>query len=256
MKTSIFTALLLTSVRAQPLPVVPMQTNDPDQLARSLREKKPLMAMRDCNALNLWECDPGDPTRVTDISVRWVQLDADPELEAIIVTEANSENTYAAFVFNKQGAWNLVGSFFDRHWSSDGQELIRVRKLTEDSPVLLLVNRDLGGMGSSILTTEAFQPREGKLWPVLMIVNKEDNLFPSPNVQRQHVLASPTRLVIHTVREEPPGRVIHNVCEVWQWDAAKHAFVQVVNEQMKYCNPRTGTPIAGKSFWAGLPVYP
>ena len=68
--------------------------------------------MQDCKALDLWECHPDDPTRVTDVSVRWVQLDDDPELEAIIVTQAKSENTYAAFVFDKKGTWSLVGSFY------------------------------------------------------------------------------------------------------------------------------------------------
>jgi hypothetical protein len=255
MKALIFATLLLSTLRAQPLPVIPMQTNDPDQLAQSLREKKP-MPTGDCKALDLWECHPGDRRRVADISMRWVQLDDDPELEAILVTEANAENTYAAYVFDKQGTWNLVGSFWDRQGTGDGQGLIRVQKLTEDSPTLLLVNRDLGGSGSVILTTEAFQLREGKLWPVITITDKEEDLFPSPSVRRQEVLSSPNRLVIHTVREQPPGRVVQNKCKVWRWDVTKHVFVTVANDQTEYCDPKTGKPIKGKSSWAGLPVYP
>ena len=54
--------------------------------------------------------------------------------------------------------------------------------------MLLLVNRDLGGSDSSILTTEAFQLRTGKLWPVITITNKEEDLIPSPGVVRQQVL--------------------------------------------------------------------
>jgi len=233
-----------------------MQMDNPDELARSLRDKKPLMPAPDCRALDLWECHPDDPTRVTDISVRWVQLDDDPELEAIIVTEAKSENAYAAYIFDKKGTWNLVGSFFTRRWSLDGQELIRVQKLTEDSPALLLVNRDLGGSGSAIFTTEAFQLRGGKLWPVLTIKSKEENLFPSPRVERQEVLASAGRLVIHTVQEQPPGRVVQNECEVRRWDAVKDVFVPAANERATYCNPKTGQPIAGKSFRIRLPQYP
>ena len=256
LKTLFFAAFLASTLRAQPLPLIPMQTDNPDQLARSLRDKQPLMPMRDCKALDLQECHPDDPTRVTDISVRWVQLDDDPELEAIILTEAKSENTYAAFVFDKQSRWNLVGSFFASRWSLDGQELIRVQKLTEDSPMLLLVNRDLGGSGSSILTTEAFQLREGKLWPVITITNKEEDLFPSLGVEHQQVLASSHRLVIHTVREKPPGRVVENECEVRRWEVAKHAFVPAANEQVKYCNSKTGEPVTGKSFRIALPLYP
>jgi hypothetical protein len=254
MRTFIFAMFLLSTLRAQSLPVVPMQTKDPDQLAQSLREKKP-MPIGDCVALDLWECHPDEPMRVTDISMRWVQLDEDPELEAILVTEAKVENAYAAYIFDKQGTWNLVGSFFDRR-ARDGQDLIRVQRLTEDSPPLLLVNRDLGGSGSMILTTEAFQLRQGKLWPVIDFTDKEEDLFPSPSVQRQEVLSSPSRLVIHTVREEPPGRAVQNECEVRRWDATKHTFVLVTNEQKEYCDSKTGRPIRGKSSWAGLPVYP
>ena len=255
MKILMLATLLLPMARAQSLPVVPMQTNDPEQLAQSLRRKAPI-AIGDCNALDLWECHPDQPRRITDISMRWVQLDEDPELEAILVTEAEAENAYAAFIFDKQGAWNLVGSFFDRQWTRDREELIRVQKLTQDSPSLLLVNRDLGGSGSVIFTTEAFQLREGKLWPVITITGKEENAFPSPSVRRQQILSSPSRLIIHTIREEPPGRVIQNKCEVRRWDAARHAFISVANEDVEYCDPKTGKPIKGKSSWVRLPVYP
>src|SRR5260370_35732114 len=111
MKTLVCAALLLNELSGQSLPVRPMQM-DPDQLARSLRTREPLIPATDCHALDLRECNPDEPARVTDISLRWVQLDDDPELEAILVTEAKAENTYAAYVFDKQGMWNLVESFF------------------------------------------------------------------------------------------------------------------------------------------------
>ena len=63
------------------------------------------------------------------MSVRWVQLDEDPELEAILVTEAKAENTCAAYIFDKRGAWNLVGSFFGSNWQADGQDLIRIEEV-------------------------------------------------------------------------------------------------------------------------------
>jgi hypothetical protein len=226
---------------------------DPDQLLRSLRDRQPPMPPTDCAALDLWECHPDDPVRPTDVSLRWVQLDDDAELEAIIVTEAKEEWAWAAYVFDYHDTWNLVGSFFCRR-CRHANDLIRVQKLTEDSPPLVLVNRDLGGSGSSILMTEGFQVREGKLWPVFRVTGKQDDLFPFPHVQRQQVFASETRLVVHTVDEKPPGRVIKNECEVWRWDG--RAFASVAAEFTKYCDAKTGKPIPGKSFWAGLPVYP
>ena len=148
MRTVLFAALLLAKLSAQPLPVVPMET-DPDQIALSLRERKPLMPIADCNALDLWECHPEEPARVTDISLRWVRLDSGAELEAVLVAEAKAEMSFVAYVFDKGTTWNLVGKFFCRQERCDPNTLIRIQKLTEDSPPLLLCYRDLAGCGKT-----------------------------------------------------------------------------------------------------------
>lgn len=245
--------LVLGVVGAQPLPVTPLQTSDPEQLAKDLREKKPI-APSDCQALELWECQPDVAWRVADISIRWSQLDDDPELEAIVVAEASAEIGFAAYVFDQRGTWNLVGSFFDRR-ARDGEGMVRVHKLTADSPPLVLITRDLGGSDSSIFTTEAFQLREGKLWPVVHITDREEVQIKGPWIRRQQVFASKNRLVIYSRREEPPGRVVEKKCEVRRWDVGAHTFVAVPSENAEYCEK--GRPIRGKSFVSGgFPVYP
>src|ERR1039457_6680537 len=227
---------------------------DPDQLARGLRDKDPTFPTGDCQALDLWECHPDDPKRITDISIRWVQLDDDPELEAILITK--EESTYMAYVFDKQGtAWNMVGSL-SCYRACDANRFIRVQKLTEDSPTLLLCYRDLGGMGSTLMTTEAFQLRRGKLWRVFEIDDFSDVLFPSEVIRTQSVLASRDRLVIHTIREQPPGHRVRSSCDVWRWETSKHTFVQFPAERLKYCDPQTGNPIAGKAFPTPFPIHP
>jgi hypothetical protein len=252
-KTTLFFALALVRyANAQALPVVPMQM-DPEQIAHSLRERSPLMPTADCRALDLWECHPDEPARVSDISLRWLQLDDDPELEAVLVTDAKEEDSFAAYVFDKQDQWRIVGSFFCRSGRCDPQELIRVQKFTEDSPPLLLVNRDLGGSGSSLQTTEVFQLRDGKLWPVMQIGDRTEVIFPPAFVERQRVLASPDRIVIEAVREQPPGRVVSTKCEVRRWDAQTHLFVPAAGEQANYCDAKTGKPVPGKSFPVLLP---
>jgi hypothetical protein len=258
MKTLLLTALLLTELSAQSLPVVPLQM-DPDQLARSLRERMSLMPEADCKALEILECQPNTSARVMDMSVRWVQLDNDPDLETVFVVNAPSGIGYGAYVFDKQRTWNLVGSFFCRDPRCDGDTIMRVEKLTEDSPPLLLYYHDLGGIGSgsTLLTTEGFQLRGGKLWPAFEVTNYEEAFFATPLfARRRRVLASPNRLVIHTIREEPPGQLVQNRCEVWRWDAERYAFVPVANEQTTYCDPETGKPLAGKSHLTRLPGYP
>jgi hypothetical protein len=184
-------------------------------------------------------------------------LDEDPELEAVLVTEEEAADRFAAYVFDRRGAWNLVGSFFCRRLRCDGNTLIRVQKLTEDSPSLLFCFRDLGGSDGTILTTEAFQLRGGQLWPTFEVTNYEVVfLFTPPRAKKQRVLASPNRLVIHTIREEPPGQVVENKCEVWRWNPLKYTFVLVVDEQATYCDPKTGIPIEGKSHLSRLSANP
>ena len=46
MKILIFAVFLLSTLRAQPLPVIPMQTNDPDQLAQGSPVEKSRAAGR------------------------------------------------------------------------------------------------------------------------------------------------------------------------------------------------------------------
>jgi hypothetical protein len=228
---------------------------DPDQLFRSLRETQPVMPTADCLALNLSECHADYPRRVTDVSLRWVQLDDDPELEAVLVIEAEAEDRFEAYIFDKQNTWNLVGSFSCRRLRCDASSLIRVQKLTEDSPPLLLCYRDLGGSGQVLLTTEGFHLRGGKLWPAFQVKTYEESPFAHPHSESQRVLASHTRLVIDTIREVPPGGKVRNSCEVWRWEPVKYKFVQVPGERAEYCDPKSGKPILGKSFPTGLPIH-
>jgi len=250
MKTLTFFVLSI-NLNGQVSPGVAMQM-DPDQLALSLRNREPVMPPADCHALDLWECHPDEPTRMRDISLRWVQLDDDPELEAILVAKATAEMSNVAYVFDKQGTWKLVGSFFCRDNRCDVNSLIRVRQLTDDSPPLVLCERDLGGSGSTNVTIEAFQLRGGKLWSALEVTKYGGSPWPLPQTTRQQVYKSSNRLVIHTVEEQPPGKIRKNTCEVLSWSEANHTFVPVARERVKYCDPRTGIPIAGKSFLAGL----
>ncbi len=129
-----------------------MQTG-PDQLARSLRDAAPLIPAADCGALDLGACSAEWPKPVEDIWVRWVQLDNDPELEAVLVLRADAEWTHLAYVFDRQRKWNLVGSFDCYRHYCDPNNLVRVQRLTLDSPPLVLVYRDEGGSGTVTLVT-------------------------------------------------------------------------------------------------------
>lgn len=156
--------MLMAYATAQPLPVKSMSMA-PDQIAQSLRTGQPAMVPSDCDALDLWECTKDERKRVTDISLRWVQLDSDSDLEAILVLATPAEMGNVAYVFDKQDTWKLVGSFFCLSNRCNVNTLVRVQQLTDDSPPLLLCYRDLGGSGSSIQGIEGYGLRDGRLWP-------------------------------------------------------------------------------------------
>jgi hypothetical protein len=228
----------------------------PDQSARSLRDAAPLIPAADCSALDLSECNAQAPKPVRDIWVRWLQLDDDRELEAVLVMEAEAEWTHMAYVFDRQGKWNLVGSFSCYRHYCDPHNLVRVQRLTLDSPPLVLVYRDEGGSGTVTLVTHGFQLRGGKLWPAIDIYNYEQTPFVKPYKQREAVFAHENRLVVQTLREQPPGAREQSSCRVLGWDTAKHAFVEIPEDRARYCDAQTGKPIAEKSHWTGLPFHP
>ncbi len=236
-------------------PVTPMSMS-PEELASSLRNAAPTMPQKDCRALNLWECVAGAATRVRDISLRFVQLDDDPELEAILVTEARAERTHMAYAFDRHGAaWNMVGAFSCNRRPCNVESLVRVEKLTADSPPLLLYYSDVGGSGSMIMLTTGFLLRQGKLEQVWDFVNCSASLFPVETERRQFAFANNRHLVVHTI-EQQKGRPEHHACLVWRWDSQYRRFCEDSKELGQFCDPKTGRPIPGRSYPTELNACP
>lgn len=243
-----------TALSAQPdLKVVPLQS-DPESIARAFRGASPGIPIEDCHALELSECLPGAAIRSSDVSLRWINLDDDPGLEAILVVDGPAElRAKLALVFDKREKWNLVGSFLCTRLWCETEGLIEVQQFTKDSPRLLLLTRELGGSTGGLVMTEIFQLREGKLWPVLQVRDDTQAEYPGPRFrERRYLLASDDRIVIHTVHEQPPGREVSHKCEARRWDAAMHTFVTAA-DQASYCDPKTGKPIPGKSYQVFFP---
>jgi hypothetical protein len=239
---------------AGPLPVVPMKT-DPEKLAHSFLAQ-PAPPYSDCDTSVVEACPGEGFNRATDVTLRWAQLDEDPDLEAILITgPLLAPSVSFVYVFDHQGtAWNEVGAFMCFR-QCEVNDVIRVQKLTDDSPPLVLFYRDLGGSGSTIMTTTAYWLSEGKLWPALEITNFQWAGLPPPErTEHRTVLASKDRLVIHTLAKRQ-GRV-RNTCEVRRWDARGREFVAAPADRSEYCDTRTGKPIPGKSHATGLPVGP
>ena len=242
MRTVLLALVFVFAVSGAALPVIPFQL-DPEQVVRSLRDHRAVMPAADCTALRIWACHPEDPRRVKDISLRWVQLDTDDALEAIVIGEGEAERSNFAFIFDKTTTWNLVGSFSCRTYRCDVDRMIRVRQLTEDSPPLLIHYQDLGGSGMVIFTNQAFHLRGGRLCPAFEVVTYDYFPLADPRMVIRRVGASARCLVIHTMTEKPPGTSPQHSCEVWQWDARRYSFLPNAAERGKYCDGTSGKPI-------------
>jgi hypothetical protein len=221
---------------AEALPVVPLEWT-PDQIAESLRTTKPLMPVGDCKALNISACNREFPQAVSDISIRWVQLDDDPELEAVIVAEAKAEWTYFALVFDWHGRWNLVGAI-PCHRACESRAFVQIRKLTDDSPVFLILNQELGGSGALRAYT-GYQLRAGKLWRVFEF----DRFFASTVREGEvRIFVAGNRLILRTTLREPPNGPAKHSCAVQRWDAKEFRFVAAPAETKSLCASQAGRP--------------
>ena len=217
---------------AEALPVVPLQFT-PDQIALSLRTTKPPMPPADCHALGIQACNAEFPEAVADISIRWVQLDDDPELEAIIITQAKVEWTYYALIFDWNRTWNLVGSI-RCHRRCDSPEFVRVQTITNDSPTFVLIHRDLGGSDHVILTTNGYHLRGGRLWPAFEFERE----FNSNTRQRTlRINRHENRLILRATS------TAKHTCSVLRWDSKTFRFVDVPSETKSLCTQQIGTQI-------------
>ena len=251
--TSLYLALLgVVAYGAEPSPVVAMQWS-PDQIALSLRTTKPPMPAADCAALGVFACKLSYPEASPDVSIRWVQLDDDPELEAVIVANMKAEWDYFAFVFDRKQTWNLVGKMrCERHCYTEGNGFVQVYKLTENAPIFLVVRRDLGGSGSSLDTRTFFHLSGGALQKAFEVTDQSVFLFQG-YIEKIKFRQAKNWLIQHTTREEPPESTPKHSCKVLTWSPRQLTYIDAPEQQPNYCNPKTGRPFADKTW--GIPAY-
>jgi hypothetical protein len=234
----------------EPVPAFALQS-DPETIFRGLRYKTPIPE-RDCDLFDIFECRPEHKDRIEDVSLRWTNLDDDPELEAILITKAKQEWAHFAAIFDKRKQWVLAGSFLCRR-NCRLANFITTHKLTDDSPDLLVVHQDEGGSDGWILTHEAFHLRKGELWPVLRYTQRADGFF---GASQEHLYAWQTTLVLHQMEYRKQTKRWSHSCVTKRWDARTFNFVDAPNQREAFCNAQTGKPIPEKSWLTTLPAWP
>ena len=221
----------------------------PDQILLSLRSTKPPMPPADCAALGVSACKLEYPMRVGDISIRWVQLDDDPELEAIVIAKMETEWDYFAFIFDWKKTWNLVGNMMcERHCYAHDTNFIHVHKLTENAPIFVIARRDLGGSGHALDTRTFFQLRSGSLSKAFEVTDQYVFLPEPGYTNKVELLQSRNWLIHHTIHEEPPESPARHSCKVLTWSPQQLTYIEAPNQRPHFCNPKTGRPLADKTW--------
>jgi hypothetical protein len=244
-----FLCLALFAALAHADEPMPMQFT-PDQIALSLRTTKPPMPAADCAALELSGCrlDVRKPVR-NETSIRWVQLDDDPELEAIIVA-ADELGPYFAYIFDWNRTWNLIGKV--RCYRHLDTNFIRVQQITENAPKFIIAERDFSGAGPVTLGYTGWFLRKGRLEQAFEFYTESRNYLADPGHHFLRLLQSGRYLIKHEISEAPPRQNRKHTCEVLTWSAAKAQFVDVPSQRPNFCDATTGLPLIEKSYTTGL----
>jgi hypothetical protein len=247
-----FLCLILSAALAYADEPKPLQFT-PDQIVLSLRTTKPPMPPADCAALSVFACKLEFPMPVRDISIRWIQLDDDPELEAIVIAKMETEWDYFAFIFDWKKTWNLVGNMMcERHCYANDTNFVRAHKLTENAPIFLVARRDLGGSGSGLDTRTYFQLRGGRLLKAFEVMDIWVGVPPPEHTEKIDLRQSGPWLIHHTIREEPPESPAKHSCKVLTWSPQQLTYIEAPNQRPHFCNPKTGRPLADKTW----PIIP
>lgn len=164
-------------------------------------------------------------TGATNVRVRRVQLDRDPELEAIVQWEMPDTGAHAAVLDPAAPGWRELARF-NTWWSylpADGQRLIEARPLVDPAVHDLLVRFKSGETEHVRHTLTLYRLRDGKLRPVLEIKESETAMeHPSGDVftTTAAVDFAPGRVTVKSKRE-PGGRT---ACALHVWNEDRFRF--------------------------------
>jgi len=241
---------LVFPLTAQPLPAVPLGAT-PGQLSRGFGNPKGTLTPADCAALQLNDC--AEAVEYT-ARLRWVQLDDDTEMEALLEVHRKVGGAGFGFILDRRKSWRVVGALncVPPRWDGTNRNWLRVKTFASGFPPLLTRTQDLGGSGQILYATEAYHLRNGRLSLAFDVRHLEEIPETRPR-ERQRVYASADRVIIHTIRDHFQRGGRRQSCQAWRWDAEKFTIVPVPEDQSIYCDA-SGQPIPGTSTTVGLPI--
>lgn len=154
-----------------------------------------------------------------------VQLDGDPELEAVVRFEREGAGAFAVVLDSGGGGWREAGRF-NTWWNfvkADGERLVELRETVETGVKDLIVRTRNGGTEDSRTVLEVWRMREGRMVAVLSVTERETAMeHPSGDVYSTaaRVAFALGRVTVEAVRQ--PGDKRTRAAYVW--DAARFRF--------------------------------
>lgn len=155
-----------------------------------------------------------------------VQLDSDPELEALVRFERDGAGAFAVVLDFTGGEWREVGRF-NTWWNyakADGEGLVELRETVEAGVQDLVVRTRNGGTEDSRTVLEVWRLRAGKMVVVVTLTEQETAMeHPSGEVYSTaaRVSFSLGRMAVENVRQ--PGEKRTRAAFVW--NAAQFRFI-------------------------------
>lgn len=171
-----------------------------------------------------------------EIGIERVQMDSDPEFEALVRYEKPGEGIHAVILDAGREGWMRAGGF-NAWWSlteDDRKRFVELRPAVEAPIQDVFVRTRSGGTEEERITLEIYRLREGKLVNVLSIVEYLSAMeHPSGDVFNTTVTlhSRPGRIVSESVRR-PGGR---RVCTVYRWEPNSFRFQPATGELPDPC---------------------
>ena len=220
----------------KPEPRRPIDT-DPVSLVRSLLTNSAEDRKGALRLMGHEEIASDDPIEARLFAVN---LDADPELEYIVIVHGQPNRT-VALVLDKAGdAWRVVGDFsYWYHWEpNEAERFIELREIVWSGRKEMIVRDYSGGTGVGATAISIYRMNDGFLYRVFhttedrhsFIIGQGSTEYEHRTIEfLEHAWNEPASIIVrYGKRTEPPeqGQPVRrsSACSVYKWDAVNFIF--------------------------------
>ncbi|GAB4358805.1 MAG: hypothetical protein OHK0021_03010 [Bryobacter sp.] len=224
--------------------VIPV-TLSPESILRGLLNPNETLPKEICRLLDLNSCKPAESLAESDVALRWVNLDTDAELEAILTVGNHGMYPPSVYLFDRRDSWRMVGRFQRQKYTTRNEFLTLVETLRKDVPQWIFLERDLSGSGG-LLTLQCFALLRGSLKPMFELVLYNDQMIGNhPVTVTEHLFkSSNSDLAIYRHEWNKQNKTARHSCRQLRYSPDAEKFVETKGD---LCGA-DGKPVPEKSW--------